>query len=285
MISACRARFIASVSRSISSPGVLRGVPHRGHPRPLLRGGRLEQRAVQLGLDVDRQQPLEDLLRLGLVDEVAEERLPPLGLLARLEHLLGDRQHVLLDDLLDERRDEVVVDDDDAVDLLRDVELGDLVRERLRVGVGRPVAESGPRLEHLEARGSAASRRPSGRRRASERACPRPRGCRSEREGVAKHLRVERAREPAVAGQRQDRDRALLLAPLEQRQAAHGRARPGGADHQLHHPVGVRAHRLDPRLRPAQPRAGDELHRLRDLARVPDRPDPALEVLDRATTV
>src|SRR5439155_7484640 len=59
-------------------------------------------------------------------------------------------------------------------------------------------------------------------------------------------------------------------------------AGPRGAGHQLEHPVGVRPHRLDPRLRPAQPRGGDELHRLRDLARVLDRADAPLDVLDRS---
>src|SRR6187402_3154041 len=52
---------------------VLRRVPHRGHPRSLLRRGRLEQCAIDLRLDVHRQQPLHDLLGLGLEDEVAPE--------------------------------------------------------------------------------------------------------------------------------------------------------------------------------------------------------------------
>jgi len=72
----------------------------------------------------------------------------------------------------------------------------------------------------------------------------------------------------------------LLLMALEQRQPAHRRAGARRADHQLHHPVGIRAHGLDPGLRTAEPRGGDELHRLRDLARVPDRADPALQVLN-----
>ena len=71
--------------------------------------------------------------------------------LARLEHLLGNRQDVLLDDRLDERRDEVVVDDHRAVDLLLDVELGEPVGDRLRIGVRRPVREARPRLVDLEA--------------------------------------------------------------------------------------------------------------------------------------
>src|ERR671937_2566641 len=52
----------------------LRGAPHRGHPRPLLRGRGLEERAVELRLEVYGQEAGQDLLRLGLVDEVAPER-------------------------------------------------------------------------------------------------------------------------------------------------------------------------------------------------------------------
>src|SRR3954462_12511498 len=51
-------------------PGVLRGVTHRRHPGAVLGGGRLEQGAVDLGLDIHREQPLQDLLRLRLEDEV-----------------------------------------------------------------------------------------------------------------------------------------------------------------------------------------------------------------------
>ena len=57
-------------------------------------------------------------------------------LVAALEQALGDRQDLLLDDALDERRLEVVVDDDDAVDLALGVQLADSVRDRLGVVVG-----------------------------------------------------------------------------------------------------------------------------------------------------
>ena len=97
----------------------------------------------------------------------------------RLEQALRDRQHLLLDDPLRERRHEVVVDDDDAVDLLLRVELGDAVGDRLRVGVARAVAEAGPRLRRPRSAGSAASRRPSCRRRASAARRPRSRSRRS----------------------------------------------------------------------------------------------------------
>ena len=100
-----------------------------------------------------------------------------------------------------------------------------------------------------------------------------------ELEGPPEHLPVERAGEAAVAGEGHDRDR-LHLAPLQERDRAHARRRAGDAADQLEHPVGVRAHRLDPGLRTAEPGRGDELHRLRDLPRVADGADPPLQVLD-----
>src|SRR5580765_1544960 len=132
--------------------GRLRGVAHRRHARALLGRGGLEQRAVDLRLEVDRQQPLEDLLRLGLEDEVADEPVVVALVVGGLEHVLGDRQHVRHGDALDERRDEVVVDEHDTVDVLVDVELGQPVRDRLRVGVVRVVAEASPLAVELEAR-------------------------------------------------------------------------------------------------------------------------------------
>src|SRR5215468_6670292 len=53
---------------------VLRRVAHRAHPGSELGRGGLEQRAVELGLEVDGEQALEDLLRLRLVDKVAPHR-------------------------------------------------------------------------------------------------------------------------------------------------------------------------------------------------------------------
>jgi len=50
----------------------------------------------------------------------------------------------------------------------------------------------------------------------------------------------------------------------------------------LEHAVRVRAHRLDALLRAAQARGGDELHRLRHLARVRDRANAPLQVLRRS---
>ena len=53
---------------------VLRRRFHRRHARALFGGGRLEQDAVELKLDVLRQQVVEDLLRARLV-EVVDRRL------------------------------------------------------------------------------------------------------------------------------------------------------------------------------------------------------------------
>src|SRR5262245_9183348 len=88
---------------------ILGGVPHRGHPRALLGGGGLEERPIYLRLDVDREQPLHDLLGLGLEDEVATERVRRALLLVRLEDLGRDGKHVLLGHPLGERRDVRVV--------------------------------------------------------------------------------------------------------------------------------------------------------------------------------
>src|SRR5438874_8839831 len=134
---------------------VLGGVAHRGHAGAVLGCGRLEQRAVDLGLEIDGQEPLEDLLGLGLVDEIAQQRSVVLvgGVrpIFAAEHLLRDRQDLLLGDALDERGDVVVVDEHGAVDLVLAVELGKPVGDRLGVVVLGPVGEAGPGLLDLVA--------------------------------------------------------------------------------------------------------------------------------------
>ena len=178
-----------------------------------------------------------------------------------------------------ERRDEVVVDDDGLVDLLLRIELDQLVRNALRVVVVGPVDEAGEgRVDRVAA---------EAKRRLALAADDEPAHVLAlaaqaplEREARPEHLRVEAACEAAVAGDGDDRDR-LHVALLEERQVPDGRARARDALHQLSHRVRVRAHRLDPRLGAPQAGARDELQRLRDLARVPDRADPALQVLDR----
>src|SRR5262245_37488976 len=50
--------------------GVLGGGFHGRHPRPVLSGRGFQQRAVELGLDVPRQERVEDGLGVGLVQVV-----------------------------------------------------------------------------------------------------------------------------------------------------------------------------------------------------------------------
>ncbi len=131
VISAWRARFMSSVSRVDQLARVLRGAPHRGHLGAVLRRRRLEQRPVDGGLEIGREQALQDLLRLWLVDEVALERdLVRRLLLLILEDRARDREQVLDLDGLGQRRDVMVVDDDDAIHLALGEELRDLVGDR-----------------------------------------------------------------------------------------------------------------------------------------------------------
>jgi hypothetical protein len=95
----------------------------------------------------------------------------------------------------------------------------------------------------------------------------------------ADDLRVERAREAAVAREQQQRHLVGGLVLLEQRQV---RNRLGGLGGAAGHPadrIRIRAQHLDALLGPPQARGGDHLHRARDLADVLDRIDPVLDVL------
>ena len=188
-------------------------------------------------------------------------------------------QHVLLGHALRERGDVRVVDEGHAVDLALDEELRDAVRDRLRVLVRRLVGEAHVRAGELAAAeeerraalladGDPAHALPLRLERALE------------RERAPQDLRVERAGEPAVAGQRHDRDRLHALPLLEEREP-HGRRRPPHSGDELVHRLRVRPERVDPLLGAPQLRRGDELHRARDLARVADGLDPPLEVLNR----
>ena len=201
-------------------------------------------------------------------------------LVVGLEHVGRDREDVAVGHALRQRRDELVVDEDDAVDLLLGVELGHPVRDRLRIAVRRPVREADEgiarvaaaerqRRAPLLADGDPPHRLPLGHERPLE------------GERAADHLAVERAREAAVAGQRHDQDGLDRLALLQERQRPHRRGSATDAGDEIAHRVGVRAHRLDPRLGPPQLRGGDELERAGDLPRVGDGLDPPLEILDR----
>ena len=147
------------------------------------------------------------------------------------ERVERDRQQIGDGDALDERRDELVVDEDDPVDLLADVRVGDPVGDRLGGAVVRLVAEPRPGLGEREpaeadrrlrllADGEELDLLPFRLRLAHQRERP------------AKHLRVECAGEAAVARDDHDPERAHVLAPLEQRLAGRAR-RLGGAGHQL----------------------------------------------------
>ena len=150
--------------------------------------------------------------------------------------------------------------------------------DRLSIRVARVVGEAGElsgQVEAAEAQGADAS--------AADADPPHLLALGSqpavERESPPENLGVERPRKPAVAHHRDHGDRADL-ALLQQRQTAHRRARTRGSGHQLEHPVGIRAHVLDARLRTSELGSRDELQRTRDLARVADRPDPAPDVLE-----
>src|SRR5215831_8542881 len=71
--------------------GVLARVPHRGHLGAVLRGGGLEEGTVELRLDVDRKEPLQDLLRFRLEDEVTTESVFLALVLVGLEQRFGER--------------------------------------------------------------------------------------------------------------------------------------------------------------------------------------------------
>ena len=192
-------------------------------------------------------------------------------------------QHVLLGHALRQGRDVGVVDDGHPVDLALDEELGHAVRDRLRVLVRGPVGEA-----HVRARELAATEE---ERRAALLADGDPPHLLAfrlqralERERTPEDLRVEGAREAAVSGQRDDRDRLDALPLLEEREADRGRRPPHSGD-ELVHRLGVRPERADPLLGAPQLRRGHELHRARDLARVADRLDSALEVLNRGHAI
>ena len=191
-----------------------------------------------------------------------------------------DRQQVGRRHPLHERRLVAVVDEDDAVDLLGLVQLRELVADRLRVVVGRLVGEARPLGGDLVA--AEAQRRsalaPDGEPRHF---LPLGPYLPLELEGPPQHLAVERPGEAAVAGDDDEGDPPDLVPLLQERKVPQRGRRARRADHQLLHPVGVRPHLLDAALRTPQPGAGDQLERLRDLARVADGRDPPPEILER----
>jgi hypothetical protein len=154
------------------------------------------------------------------------------------------------------------------------------VSERLRIVIARLVRKAGELARELE---PAEAQRADAAPADSEPAHLLPLGLQLalQRERATEYLRVEGPGKTAVAHQRDDRDRLLVLARLEERQSAYGRARPRRPRHQLEHAVGIRAHRLDARLGPLQLGGGNQLEGACDLARVAHRADAPLDVLYR----
>ena len=176
-----------------------------------------------------------------------------------------------------------VVDEHDAVDLALGEELGDTVRDRLRVAVRRPVGEARRRRRPARTRRKVSVERPFLPTASQRTSLPSCAQLALERERAPQHLRVERAGEPAVARERHDGHR-----PTSPRAAASsGRprtelaARPTPAISSLIVSAYGRIASIR-RLGAPQLRRRDELHRARDLARVADGADAALDVLDRA---
>ena len=196
--------------------GVLGRVAHRRHAGAVLGRGRLEQRAVDRDLDVGGDEPLEDLLRAGLV---LDERVRAVGALlivvaagAAPERLLVgvledrrvlQRQQRLARDLLGQRRDVAVVEDVDAVDVAVDVGGHQVRGDVARVGVRRAVGEARVLAEH----GLPAERQR--RHAAAPGGVPhadRPSSSFGGADARAHDLRVERAGQAAVARHEQEPD-------------------------------------------------------------------------------
>src|ERR1039458_6440071 len=205
-------------------PRVLRGAAHRGHLRAEEARGRLDQSAVDRDLDVVRHQALEDLLRAGLVLDEGTGRFRAVGLGGRSCGILPlafgqrrprQRQQRLACHLLGERRDVGVVDDVHAVALAVHIGRDQIVGDPARIGVGGTVGKAAVATTQLA---------PSeGQRRhaASPGRVPnRPRPLFLEFGGDldpgTDDLRVEPPREPAIAGDEQQRAGPGLLAPAPQ---------------------------------------------------------------------
>ena len=94
----------------------------------------------------------------------------------------------------------------------------------------------------------------------------------------ADDVRVERARQPSVAGDQQQAHARDLLVLGQDRQAGHVTGRLGRLARHPPDRARVRAQRLDPLLGPTQPSGRDHLHRPRDLLDVLDRADAVADI-------
>ena len=123
VISACLARFICSVKPLDQLARVVGRVAHRGHARAVLGRRRLEQRPEHRDLDVVGDQPVQDLLRVGLVLDQRVVARAPLRPRPRPPRIVGvlEREQRLAAHLLGERRDVAVVEDLDLVEVAVDV--------------------------------------------------------------------------------------------------------------------------------------------------------------------
>src|SRR5215207_5824267 len=265
--------------------GVLGRVAHRGHARAVLGRGRLEQGAEDRDLDVDRHEPLQDLLRLGLVVDQRAVALTFPRLLLRLvvrllleDRRLLERQQSLAGDALLERRDVVVIEDLDTVDVAVDIRGdqvgGDVARVRVRGPVGEADVGAGRRaLAEVErADAAAAGGGEDDVLALTLQVVRRP-------DAGADDLAVEGARKAAIAGDQEHPDLADVLALEQDRQVGDVLRRLRRVARHPPHRRRVRAQREDPLLGAAQPGGRDHLHRPGDLLDVLDRRDAVLELL------
>ena len=121
VIAAWRTLFMYSVRLRDHVRRVLRRRVHRRHLRGEERGVRFEQRAIDLHLDVARQQLVEDLLRRRLVQivDLAPSPARRRAGVGRVDVARANRQQLVDDDPLRHHRLELVVDEHHPVDLAR----------------------------------------------------------------------------------------------------------------------------------------------------------------------
>ena len=201
MISACRALFMARVRSSIELPGVLRGVPHRRHPGAVLEAAdssRARYSSVSTYTGSSRSRICSGSGSKMKSPRAASSSRSASSVSRRSSDSGRSCWTVTLWTSADSKR---VVDDDDPVDLLVRVELGDPVRDRLRVRVTGLVGEAGelPESSKRLKRREPTPRRPT----PTQRTClPSLAKLALERESPPQDLGVERPGEAAVARQR-----------------------------------------------------------------------------------
>src|SRR5581483_10268477 len=245
---------------------VLRCRFHRGHARALFGGRGLEKDAIELELDVLRQEIFENRLRPRLIKVI--DRI--------LQLVPGtlQRKHAHDAHLLRDQRLEFVVDDVDGIDLAADEVFDEVLpdllrrfqRQRLedmrRLTADRNLAaleeivrlaSDGEKLHRLEILFA------------------------NEVHRRANDVRVERATKTSIGRHWNDQHVPLDVVRFEQRMSGHIDTRRNGGEH-LAQRGGVRPRREHPFLRAAQLRRGHHLHGLGDLLRVLDAADAAPDI-------